>query len=231
MPETKHESPDFFKRLETFVKRNHETLWLGTRFLPVARRRRALCLLCLDGEFYRIVTSVNEEMIGQIRLQWWRDEIERLKAGEAPQKSMAGEALGYLLKENADDAAHVLRLLDAYDDHLGKQETRYAENLFGALMDDRPRGGGSSPVSIVCGRVFQLANQKVSGEPLTDAVNELADRTSSLDDEEWAWVSLFDLLPFWLEKKNPAPIAKRWRIWRSFLAGEKRLQSRLRRWA
>ena len=230
MPETKFSSPDFFKTLNTFAKHHHGTLWLGTRFLPEGERFRALSLLVLDGEFYKVATTASEGMIGQIRLQWWRDEIDRLKEEGAPQGSLAGQALSGLLARNPADGLHVHNLINAYDDYLSGANTAYAPQLFSALMDAGVEGEAHDKTSLawMAGDVFQNAN---SARPDADRVKQLANRLDKLSDKDWAFLCLFELLPDWTSKKGGHALQRRWRIWRAFLGGEERLAKRLRRFA
>jgi len=46
--------------------------------------RRCFALYAFNYEVARVRESVSEPMLGQIRLQWWRENIAAAFAGEAP---------------------------------------------------------------------------------------------------------------------------------------------------
>lgn len=226
MPETKQESPVFLKSLNEFVRENHETFWLATRFLGNQHRIRALRLLALDGEFYRVKQMASENMVALIRLQWWRDEIDKVQNGTDSQPTLAGQALGGLLATNPQDAHHVLALIDAYDDLLTGQGNNHAEVLFAGLFDLKEP---DNSLAQTAGKVFRAAHEgRVSGvflERLAEAVS------ANTSESVWVWLCLFGFLPEWKTKKPLSAFGKRWRIWKTFLGGEKRLAGRLRKFA
>lgn len=221
MAKTKREYQAFLKSLNESVRGAHETFWLATRFLASEDRTRALCLLCLDAEFYRIATTTQENMIALIRLQWWRDEIDKLEAGQAPQQTDAALALAYLLQIGSHERHNILRLINTYDDMLSTGIAGHSESLFSVLFsspDDQ------SDLACLCGEVFRLANQ---GSVPREKLAAMSEAIRNAHPDLWPWLCLFDFVPDWLAKNTLSPFRKRWRIWKAFLAGEKRLAKKL----
>ncbi len=226
---TKHKSRNFRKKLSAFARRNHETFWLATTFLPAEERLRALCMLCLDGEFYRIVDTVQEPMVAQIRLQWWRDEIEKMQNGADSQATLPAEALDLLLSQSAENRKWVERLIDAYDDGLSGAGQRHAQTLFAVMLagtgkhDDQIRS-----VAERAGQVFRSSN---AGSLAKDDVLAFACMLSETPDGFWPWLSLFTFLPDWHHSRKPSSLTRRWRLFSAFLGGERKLATRLRSFA
>lgn len=222
MAKTKRENQAFLKSLSETVRGAHETFWLATRFLPSDQRKRALCLLCLDAEFYRVATTTQENMIALIRLQWWRDEIDKLEAGQEPQQTEAALALAFLLQACSHERNNILRLIDTYDDMLSTGSVGHSETLFAVLFSSTDHHSG---LARLCGDVFRQANQ---GAVQKESVVSLSEAIHTAHADLWPWLCLFDFVPEWLTKENLSPFRKRWRIWKAFLAGEKRLAKKLR---
>lgn len=218
MAEAKYENPDFFKSLNSFAKAKHETLWLASRFLPnKAERQRALAIMCLDGEFNRIASISDEEIVSQIRLQWWRDEIERLENGQEPQQTDAALSLAYLIANHSHDKSALLLLIDAYDDIISQNSGAYGEALFNLFVSDES-------AALAAGRVFQSANQ---GQLPPTSIEELTAHLESVSDADWPWLALFVFTEHWLTRKKIPPLQKRWRYWVGFAKGEGALKSKL----
>lgn len=229
MPKTNHQSRDFFKSLNSFGRQNHETFWLATRFLDQKARHLALMALCLDGEFYRIVSSVQEEMVAQIRLQWWRDEVQRILSGQLSQQTLAAQSLEGLLKANPDFATEIEHLINAYDDIASGQQGDYAETLFRLLF--AVAGAEQHDISkyaVLCSNVFQSANAGVLNRP---AVEALARELDAVPEAIWPFLCLFEFTTDWQKKRRPSKLGQRFRLLLCFLGGEARLKTKLLRHA
>ncbi len=57
--------------------------WLCSLFAPEAARRDLWALLAFNAEIARTREVVREPMLGQIRLQWWREAIAEAYGGQA----------------------------------------------------------------------------------------------------------------------------------------------------
>jgi phytoene synthase len=55
--------------------------WLSALFAPDARRPALFALYAFNSEIARARESVSQPMIGQIRLQWWREAWDGIRAG------------------------------------------------------------------------------------------------------------------------------------------------------
>jgi len=84
--------------------------WLTTLFAPDASRPGLFALYAFNAEIARARESVSQPMIGQIRLQWWREAWEGIAAGKPRQHPVV-----LALHEHCRhlDQATVMALIDA----------------------------------------------------------------------------------------------------------------------
>lgn len=93
--------------------------YLATLYVPTARRPAAFALHALDLELAEVVRSTTEPMLGQIRLAWWREQLQALDGGARPAQPVLAALAEHVLPagvsgaslEPLEDAA--LALLDA----------------------------------------------------------------------------------------------------------------------
>lgn len=65
------------------AKRRDYDRWLATLFATPAHRDGIFALLAFNGEIASIRETVSEVLLGDIRLQWWRDAIMEIGTGFA----------------------------------------------------------------------------------------------------------------------------------------------------
>lgn len=76
---------------------------------PVAQRERLLTLLAFNNELAKVRDIVSEPILGQMRLQWWREVMEE---GRAPAHEV-GRPLGELLRAEPNLLPLLLELTEA----------------------------------------------------------------------------------------------------------------------
>ena len=86
--------------------------WLATLFAPEPARRGMLALLAFNQELARTREQVSEAMLGEIRLQWWRETINGLFDGKRRLQPVAQE-LGLAVARHGLVRAPFDRLIDA----------------------------------------------------------------------------------------------------------------------
>ena len=94
--------------LKRFDHDRYLTLLLADKPL----RRALLPLYAFNLEIARTAESVSEPMIGQIRLQWWRDSIEGIYEGSARRHAVI-QPLEAAIKSHGLSRDHFERLIDA----------------------------------------------------------------------------------------------------------------------
>jgi phytoene synthase len=85
---------------------------LAVLFAPPDARPDLFALYAFNVELARIAEQVSEPDLGAIRLQWWREVIERATHGEAAGHPVA-DAVGAMIKDRALPLEHIAALIDA----------------------------------------------------------------------------------------------------------------------
>lgn len=75
------------------VRAGDNDRFLTALFAPADRREALFALYAFNLEVARVAESVSEPMMGQIRLQWWRDRIAEIYNGEPPKGADVAQAL------------------------------------------------------------------------------------------------------------------------------------------
>lgn len=94
------------------VRRHDHDRYLTTLFLPPLQRADALALYAFNLEVARTREIVSEPILGQIRLQWWRETIEGIYAGTAREHPVV-EALSETCQRHNLDRRKIEALIDA----------------------------------------------------------------------------------------------------------------------
>jgi phytoene synthase len=63
------------------VRRHDRDRFVTALFAPAERREALMALYAFNLEIARTRESVSETLLGEIRLQWWRDAVEKLYGG------------------------------------------------------------------------------------------------------------------------------------------------------
>src|SRR5580700_1374045 len=93
--------------------RQHDRDRFQTALFAPARQRRALfALYAFNYEIARVREIVREPVLGQIRLQWWREAIAAAFAGEAPRQHEVTVPLTAAIRELSLSREHFDRLID-----------------------------------------------------------------------------------------------------------------------
>jgi phytoene synthase len=81
-------------------------------FAPAACREHLFALYAFNAELARIGEQVNEPQLGEIRLQWWRDALDRASSGETTGHPVA-DAIGFAVRECELSRPSLAALIDA----------------------------------------------------------------------------------------------------------------------
>lgn len=92
------------------VEAHDHDRWLAALFAPDARRAGLMALYAFNLEVARVRETVREPMLGEIRLQWWRETLQSCAEGR-PREQPVARALA----RNVNDAAVWLRLQAVVD--------------------------------------------------------------------------------------------------------------------
>src|ERR1700682_4932813 len=78
---------------EGLLRRDDRDSWLASLFVPPELRRHTHALYAFSLEIARVREIVSEPLLGEIRLQWWRDALDGTHAGEANANPVAAALL------------------------------------------------------------------------------------------------------------------------------------------
>ena len=95
--------------------------YLAALLAPAGVRADLIALAAFAGEIARVPAFVSEPMLGEIRLQWWRDTLDAIAAAGASSGNPIADAVGDAVRRHALPMellhglidAHAARLIDA----------------------------------------------------------------------------------------------------------------------
>lgn len=121
------------------VRRHDRERYLVALFAEPTARDGLFALLAANHEIAKTAEVVSEPMIGQIRLQWWREAFDGIEAG-APRVHEVVLPLAAAAERNPDMLGHLRRVVDAREADLSgeppsdlKALTDYAAETGGEL--------------------------------------------------------------------------------------------------
>jgi 15-cis-phytoene synthase len=98
--------------------------YLACLLMPATRRGAMASIYAFNAEIARVRDVVREPMLGEIRLQWWRDVLENSNSSE-PLANPLALALVQTIREHHLPVQSLMNLIDArvfdlYDDPIGE---------------------------------------------------------------------------------------------------------------
>jgi len=108
---------DDFLSCEALVRKTDRDRYLSSLFAPSHVRRHLHALYAFNYEVAKTADTVSQPVMGQIRLQWWRDAVEEIYAGAARNHEVV-RALAETVRDH--DLPHALfdALIDARENDL-----------------------------------------------------------------------------------------------------------------
>jgi phytoene synthase len=100
------------------VRRHDRDRFQTVLFAPAARREALFALYAFNYEIARVRESVTQPMLGQIRLQWWRENIAAAFEGGAIRHHQVMAPLAATIREFELTRDHFDRLIDARETDL-----------------------------------------------------------------------------------------------------------------
>lgn len=152
-------------RLAAELRAQDRDRYMTGLFAPPAARDRLYALYAFNLELARVAEMVSEPMIGEIRLQWWREAVEGITAGQ-PRRHDVTEALAAALGQTPVEAEALIALIDARSADLDEAPFENLDDLL-AYLD----GTGGSLV--------RLASEFL-GAPAPHALAQVAGRAYGL---------------------------------------------------
>ena len=100
------------------VRRHDHDRFQTALFAPAARREALFALYAFNYEVARVRETVSEPVLGQIRLQWWRESIAAAYEDGPLRRHIVVEPLTAAIRAQGLTRAHFDRLIDAREGDL-----------------------------------------------------------------------------------------------------------------
>ena len=96
------------------LKARDRERWLSVLWAPAPARAALLAVHAYDLEQQRVVAEVKEPMLAEIRLAWWREQLEKLAIGREPPPQPLLRALAADACPRAVDLAGLTRIEEGF---------------------------------------------------------------------------------------------------------------------
>jgi len=104
--------------LAALVRRHDRDRFATAMFAPEHRRENLFALYAFNYELAKVRESVREPMMGRVRLQWWRDTLAEIAAGQAPRRHEVAEPLARVIRDHHLSQSTLARMIDAREQDL-----------------------------------------------------------------------------------------------------------------
>lgn len=162
------------------IRKHDPDRYFAALFAPSPARERLFALYAFAHEVAKVRETVSQPMLGEIRLQWWRETVEAFARGEV-RPHPAAEALFRTVEDSGLPHAELQALIDVRSVDLTEVETPLADET--ALL---AYADGTAAALIA------LARQVVTGAPPEGAAAEAA----RAGGRAWAYTGLLRALPY-----------------------------------
>jgi len=98
--------------LAALVRRHDRDRYQTALFAPADRREALFALYAFNYEIARVREIVTQPMLGQIRLQWWREIVDAAYAGVPPRQHEIAAPLAAVIGGHRLTRAHFDRMID-----------------------------------------------------------------------------------------------------------------------
>ena len=98
------------------LRRHDPERFLMALLAPPERREELFALYAFNLEVAKTAEVVSEPMLGQIRLQWWRESLDGIYAG-TPRRHYVVEPLARAIQRTGIERDRFYRMIDARDFH------------------------------------------------------------------------------------------------------------------
>ncbi|MGC2414613.1 MAG: phytoene/squalene synthase family protein [Stellaceae bacterium] len=107
--------------LAALVRRHDRDRYQTALFAPAGRREALFALYAFNYEIARVREIVTQPMLGQIRLQWWREIVAAAFAGVATRPHEVAEPLTAVIRDVMPTRAHFDRMIDTRERDLADE--------------------------------------------------------------------------------------------------------------
>ncbi len=106
----------------TQVRQGDRDRYLALLFSPAEARGGLAAIAAFNLELARAASEISESMLGLVRLQWWRDSVEEIRAGGVTRRHPVVDALSAATRERRLSAERMLAMIAGKEEELESAE-------------------------------------------------------------------------------------------------------------
>ncbi|MGH6894040.1 MAG: phytoene/squalene synthase family protein [Dongiaceae bacterium] len=118
----------------TQVRQGDRDRYLALLFSPAAARGGLAAIAAFNLELARAATEIRESMLGRVRLQWWREALEEIRAGGPLRRHPVVELLSGATRTHGLSIDRMLAMIAAREEEL-ESEAPPSQTAFDARAD------------------------------------------------------------------------------------------------
>ncbi len=115
--------------LGRLVRTSDRDRFLTALFAPVEHRESLFALYGFNAELARVREVVSEPLLGQMRLQWWRESIDAIYEGRPVRRHEVVEPLAETIRARSLTRAYFDRMIDAREADLAGEPPADLDSL------------------------------------------------------------------------------------------------------
>jgi NADH dehydrogenase [ubiquinone] 1 alpha subcomplex assembly factor 6 len=108
--------------------------YLTLLFAPASTRNALAAIAAFNLELARAASEITESMLGLVRLQWWREAVEEIRAGGALRRHQVAEALAAATRAHGLSTDWMLAMIASREEEL-ESEGPPTQAVFDARAD------------------------------------------------------------------------------------------------
>lgn len=100
------------------VRQGDRDRYLALLFAPASARSALAAVAAFNLELARAASEITESMLGLVRLQWWREAVEEIRAGGAVRRHQVAEALAAATRARGLSTDRMLAMIASREEEL-----------------------------------------------------------------------------------------------------------------
>jgi phytoene synthase len=100
------------------VRQGDRDRYLALLFAPASARSALAAIAAFNLELARAASDITESMLGLVRLQWWREAVEEIRAGGAVRRHQVAEALAAATRVHGLSTDSMLAMIASREEEL-----------------------------------------------------------------------------------------------------------------
>jgi len=120
--------------LEIDLRKADEDRYFTALFAPAEKRKALFALYAFHHEIARVAESVRDPMMHAIRLQWWREAVEEIRAGGAVRRHQVAEALAAATRAHNLSTERMLAMIASREEELESEGPPSQAEVAGELL-------------------------------------------------------------------------------------------------